>query len=42
MRFISSLLAKILSAEMLRLYPFARNHGISRHKAGREPGEVLG
>jgi SAM-dependent methyltransferase len=31
--------ARFLSAEMLRLYPFARNHGISRHKAGREQGE---
>jgi transglutaminase-like putative cysteine protease len=32
--------ARFLSAEMLRLYPFARNHGISRHKAGREQGEI--
>jgi transglutaminase-like putative cysteine protease len=32
--------ARFLSAEMLRLYPFARDHGISRHKAGRGPGEV--
>jgi transglutaminase-like putative cysteine protease len=26
--------ARFLAAEMLRLYPFARNHGISRFKAG--------
>jgi transglutaminase-like putative cysteine protease len=32
--------ARFLSAEMLRLYPFARDRGISRYKAGRLPGEA--
>lgn len=32
--------ARFLAGEMLRLYPFARDHGISRHKAAKHQAEV--